>query len=154
MVPKSIAAVAGAGIIALGAGAFLATQNETAPLSVVETVSSTTSCGDTNLPEDTRICGVRGFLLNGSLYNMQGAVQFCKWKAANPGEWTRLKSYLASTTPPLNIVTWLGAHIRDDIQAFLLANNNIGSTMPENNSPNICGGKILAPPTNLQTTTG
>lgn len=89
-------------------------------------------------------CGAAGTIRYASLNNLQGAAQFCKWKAANPGEWSRIKGYAETGTMPTNIVTWLGAHIMQDIQAYFYTGAPAFTIAP-NTAPNVCKTPIPAP---------
>ena len=133
---------------ALGAagGASLAPQSTSA-----EPQTYAVNCGDYNEPEDERVCATRGYLLWGMLVNIQGADQFCKWRAANPGEWTRIKGYLSTGTVQTPIITWFGAGLRDVVQTYFAASGR-PVAMPPNTAPNKCGGKLVAPPTGLTVT--
>lgn len=144
--PKTAAAIASAAVI--GGAAFVAGSQSNEPQSVAESPI----CDATGTAVDSGACGAQGVILHGLLYNIQGAVQFCKWKAANPGEWSRLQAYLGapSTSPPGIVVTWFGAALRDAIQAYSFAYGQ-PAAMPIP-APNACGGKLIAPPTNVQVT--
>jgi len=105
-------------------------------------------CNDwvTPVPLTTGECQAAGTIRYVALVNLQGAVQFCKWRSANPGEWTRLKEYAKTGAQPLDIVTWMGSSIKNEIEAYFV----VGApsfTMTPNNAPNACTGKLVAPPT-------
>jgi hypothetical protein len=95
-----------------------------------------------NIP--TQACFAAGVIRNVSLSNLQGAAQFCNWKKANPGEWSRLKAYAETGGAPANIVTWFGGHILNDLQAYFATGAPEFIIQP-NNAPNICKTP-LAPP--------
>lgn len=95
-------------------------------------------------PQNAQACFAAGVIRNVSLSNLQGAAQFCKWRSANPGEWTRLKGYASSGTKPTQIVTWLGAHILNDLEAYFAAGAPPFTIAP-NTAPNVCRTP-LAPP--------
>jgi hypothetical protein len=145
---KVAAGLAAAVVFASGgiAGSVLSTESTTAET----TTTVEPFCGESVVPTDPKLCASRGFILYGSLYNIQGAGQFCKWKAANPGEWTRIKAYI-NTRTTAQVTTWFGASLRDQVQAYLAADGPT-TTMPANNTPNACKTP-LSPPTDLQTTT-
>jgi hypothetical protein len=91
-------------------------------------------------------CHAAGIIRFYALNSIQGAVQFCKWRAANPGEWSRLQGYATSNTPPLNIITWMGAAVRQQLEAYFAAGGPTFTIQP-NTAPNICGaGKLVKPP--------
>lgn len=145
------AALTGAALLAFGGatGAVLSTEaTESETTTVVLPV-----CGVTGQPLDESLCTVQGVLLYGMFYNIQGAGQFCKWSAANPGEWARIKGYVTNpSVPPERIVTWFGAALRDAAQAYAYAEAVAGKAVPPNNVPNKCKTP-LSPPSNLQVTT-
>lgn len=120
------------------------------------TVAGTQLAASDPAPVGTKWCdGIDLFMTDGecfaagvirfiSLHNLQGAAQFCKWKAANPGEWSRIKQYAATEVAPLNIVTWFGGHIKNDLEAYFAT--GAGSfTIQPNPAPNVCKTP-LAPP--------
>jgi hypothetical protein len=147
--------VAGAAVLAVG-GFATANQLDIVPLSATATTTVTGTpmgCEDWAGTFTQRECFAAGVIRNVSLYNLQGAAQFCKWKAANPGEWTRLKGYSATGTAPTGIVTWLGGHIQNDLQAYFAAGGPTFTILP-NTAPNICGGKLVTPPTIVGVTPG
>ena len=53
------------------------------------------------------------------IYMGNSAGQFCKWQAANPGEWSRIKD-MSDGGEPAAVVTWMGAGLRDAVQAYLV----------------------------------
>jgi hypothetical protein len=89
-------------------------------------------------------CLAAGVIRNVSLWNLQGAAQFCNWKKSNPGEWSRIQDYAKTGTAPANIITWFGGHIYNDIQAYFAAGGPTFTIEP-NTAPNICKTP-LAPP--------
>lgn len=146
-----VAAIATAG--AVGVAGLIAGDEWTNSESTAVAESAVPVCDSTGTAIDPGACGAQGILLHGALYNIQGAVQFCKWKAANPGEWSRLKGYLAapSSSTPAIVVTWFGSALRDQIQAYSYAYGN-PAQMPAMTAPNACTGRLVAPPTNVQVT--
>lgn len=137
----------GAAALALGGGAAVALNSITSESSTssVTAVAATptANCEDWNMQLTQGECFAAGIIRNVSLYNLQGAGQFCKWKSANPGEWTRLKGYAISETPPSNIVTWFGAHIKNDLEAYFATGAPTFIIAP-NTAPNVC--KTPVPP--------
>ena len=89
-------------------------------------------------------CFAAGTIRYVSLYNLQGAAQFCKWALANPGEWSRLKSAALIGEPASNIVTWMGGHIKNDLEAYDATGAPVFSIQP-NTAPNKCGTPLAAP---------
>jgi hypothetical protein len=88
-----------------------------------------------------------------ALANVQPAKPFCTWKAANPGEWSRLSAYASSGTPPTQIVTWQGGSILNSLQAYFVTGAppfTLQITLP----PNACGGKLIKPPLIVGVTPG
>jgi hypothetical protein len=147
---SAVAVVAAAGI-AIG-GATMLTDNSTTALVVAPT---TQNCGDWGVTMTQGECQAAGVIRYVALYNLQGSAQFCKWRGANPGEWSRLNSYAASATLPQNIVTWFGASIRNEIEAYFatgaptMSYQTPGGTVAgiqPNTSQNACTGKVLAAP--------
>ena len=80
-----------------------------------------------------------------ALTNLQGAVQFCKWRDANPGEWSRLKGYSSTGTQPEQIVTWMGGSIKNELEAYFVTGAPTFTIQP-NTAPNACTGKLVKPP--------
>ncbi len=163
MTPKKKRVAVGAGtaaaVVALAAGGFVAGDTGIAPFSAAETTTvqlapATMGCNDWDVTLSTGECQAAGTIRYVSLYNLQGAVQFCKWRAANPGEWSRLKTYASDGQSPANIVTWMGGHIQNDLQAYFVAggpvfdnpSTTVVESIPPNTSPNACTGKLVAPP--------
>lgn len=150
------AIAAGVGAVALAATGFVAGSTDIAPLSATATTTVTATpmgCNDWSGSFTQKECFAAGTLRT-ALENLMPAVQFCKWKAANPGEWSRLKSYLSSGTPPTNIVTWLGGSIRDEMAAYLVAGGPPYSVPLNPLPPNACTGKLVTPPTVTGVTPG
>ncbi len=150
------AIAAGVGALVLGAGGFaVANQAGITPLSATETTTSvvgTKGCNDWPGTFTDGECMAAGFTLT-ALHNLQPAVQFCKWKAANPGEWSRLSSYASTGTHSTQIVTWLGGSIQNELEAYFGTRAppfTLQITLP----PNACGGKIIKPPIITGTTSG
>lgn len=141
-----IAAVGAAAALFVGGGAL---GSQLASESSVAVTEELPFCGEGGPPLDLGLCGVQG-TVKGLLYNMQGAAQFCKWRAANPGEWSRVKAMFLSPQkqPPSGVVTWFGASLRDLSQAYAYA-EGAPYTIPPNTAPNACKTP-LAPPTNVK----
>jgi hypothetical protein len=107
--------------------------------------------------EPEKICGGFGIVLSDgecfaagairfvALHNLQGAAQFCKWRAANPGEWARLKIFAGTgDVDNINVVTWLGSSIKNTLEAYL-ATGAPPFVIQPNTAPNVCKTP-LAPP--------
>lgn len=139
----AVAAITGAAVLAATGvtGAVLVNSDSTTATST----STVMGCNDWPVQLTTGECQAAGTIRYVSLTNLQGAVQFCKWKAANPGEWARLMAYSETGGTPASIVTWMGGHIRDDLEAYF-ATGAPEFIIKPNTAPNICGGKIVAPP--------
>ena len=140
----AIASIA-AGAVVLAAGAGIVGNNLNS--SATATDPTQKNCDLTGMMMTAGECGAASLIRVGSLVNIQPAVQFCKWKAANPGEWARLNSYMHSKdeAEASNIVTWFGASLKNQLQAYFYTG------APEfdlivNNPPNACGGKLVTPP--------
>lgn len=139
---------AGVAAVALAAGGFGVAQTGISPFSATETTtvsSEAMGCEDWSGSYTQRECFAAGVIRNVSLGNLQGAVQFCKWRNANPGEWSRLKGYASSGAAATQIVTWMGGHILNDLQAYFAAGGPAFTILP-NTAPNACTGKLFAPP--------
>lgn len=152
---KALAAVAGAAVLAIG-GYAVADQAGVTPLSATATTTVTGTpmgCNDWQGSYTTRECYAAGTLRT-AMENLMPAVQFCKWRDANPGEWSRLKAYLATATPPTQIVTWMGAAIRDEMGAYLNAGGPPYSIPLNPLPPNACTGKLVKAPTIVGVTPG
>ena len=145
------ALAAGAGALVLAATGFVAGGTDISPLSATATTTVTGTqmgCEDWSGSFTQRECFAAGVIRNVSLGNLQGALQFCKWKAANPGEWSRLKNYSETQQAPNPaIVTWFGGHIYNDLQAYFAAGAPTFVIQP-NTAPNIC--KTPLPPPTVQ----
>lgn len=89
-------------------------------------------------------CFAAGIIRNVSLGNLQGSGQFCTWKKANPGEWLRLKNYSETQGLPDKVITWFGAHIQNDIEAYFAAGGDVFIIKP-NIAKNICHTPLPAP---------
>ena len=132
---------------ALAAGGFTASQE----LGPAETITATTTiatkgCNDWPGTFSDGECAAAGATIT-ALQNIQSAVQFCKWKFANPGEWARLVSYAATGTHSTSILTWLGGSIQNSLEAYF-GTHAPGFPLPVSPLPaNACGGKLLTPPT-------
>lgn len=141
------ALAAGAGVVALAAAGFVAGGTDISPLSATETTTvaaGAMGCEDWPVQLTQRECFAAGVIRNVSLSNLQGALQFCKWKAANPGEWSRLKGYATTGTAPTAIVTWFGGHIQNDLQAYFAAGGPPFTILP-NTAPNVCKTPLSPP---------
>lgn len=139
---RTLAAVGAAlavGTVGVVAGSQLV--GSSSPAAVSTTVANCEDWG----PLPASSCFAGGIIRNVSLHNLQGAVQFCKWRDANPGEWSRLKGYASTGTTPTSIITWMGSHIQNDLQAYFAAGGPVFTIAP-NTAPNACTGKLLAPP--------
>jgi hypothetical protein len=151
------AMAAGVGAIVLAVGGFTAAdQLGVTPLSATETTTvaaGAMGCNDWPGAYTQRECFAAGTLLT-SLQNLQPAVQFCKWRDANPGEWTRIQGYASTATLPTQIVTWMGAHIRDDVMAYLAAGGPTFTLALATPPPNACTGKLVKPPAIVGVTPG
>lgn len=143
---RQLAIVGAASVLFLGGGAV---GSQLAPeTAAVETFPA---CGEGGPQIDTGLCGAQN-AIKAFFHNAQGAGQFCKWKAANPGEWSRVKNMMNNpqTNPPDGVVTWFGASLRDLTQAYAWAQGS-AYIIPPNTAANICKTP-LAPPTNLRVT--
>jgi hypothetical protein len=133
--------------VALAAGGFVLAGSDISPLTATETVvvtPPTMGCNDWPVQLSTGECQAAGTIRYVSLVNLQGAAQFCKWKSANQGEWSRLKAYAASTTPPMDVVTWLGSSILNQLQAYFVTGAP-SFVMPVNDAPNKCRTPLPPP---------
>jgi hypothetical protein len=144
LAPKIVAGVAAVALAAGGAvaGSQLASSTET--VTVAAATPAPPGCNDWPVELTAGECQAAGIIRYVALINLQGAAQFCKWRAANPGEWSRLKGYASSGTPPASIVTWLGASIKNDLEAYL-ATGAPTFTIGANTAPNVCRTPIPAP---------
>lgn len=142
-------ALGGVAVLAAGVASAAVIGNQTAS-SVTTTLQDGTpvvelrNCGDFNQMMPDSSCFAAGTIRFVSLYNMQGAAQFCVWSKANPGEWLRLQNYAKTNTLPSDIVTWFGGHIKNDLQAYFAAGGPAFTIQP-NTAPNRCKTP-LAPP--------
>jgi hypothetical protein len=102
-----------------------------------------TRCGEWEALYTPRECGAAGLIRYAALHNLQGAAQFCKWRAANPGEWQRLRE-MAQTGTTAQVRSWMGAAIRDVLQAYAEAGGPTFTIAP-NESPNVCRTPLPAP---------
>lgn len=130
-------------LAAAGAGTALVASNDSTTGAVASTPSM--GCNDWAVTLTLGECQAAGIIRYVALVNIQGAAQFCKWRSANPGEWTRIKGYASTATIPTNIVTWFGSSLRDEVQAYLITGAPT-FTMPTNTAPNACSGKLVKPP--------
>jgi hypothetical protein len=110
------------------------------------------SCEDWNLSLSDGECFAAGTIRFVLFHNLQGAAQFCKWKAANPGEWSRLKGFAQTKTPPTNIITWFGGAQLNALEAYF-ATGAPTFTIQPNTSTNVCKTP-LTPPTVAGVTPG
>jgi hypothetical protein len=138
------AAAAGAAALALAAGGVIAATSigDSSSSSVATTPPS--GCNDWPGTWTQRECFAAGAVQT-ALANIQPAVQFCKWRAANPGEWSRLQAGARSGVQAASIVTWMGSAVRDQLDSYRYAGAppfELAIVLP----PNACGGKLLAPP--------
>jgi hypothetical protein len=143
------AIAAGAGAVVLTAGGFAtASQLDIAPLSATATTTTTVGamgCNDWPVQLTTGECQAAGIIRYIALTNLQGAAQFCKWRDANPGEWSRLNGYSSSGTTPASIVTWMGGSIKNELEAYFVTGAPTFTIEP-NTAPNACTGKLVKPP--------
>lgn len=144
-----VAVAAGAGAVVLAAGGFTAADRlDITPLSATATTTvaaGAMGCNDWPVQLTPGECQAAGVIRYVSLVNLQGAAQFCKWRTANPGEWSRLKQAASTGEDPASIVTWMGSHIRDDLLAYR-ATGAPPFTITPNTAPNACSGKLVKPP--------
>lgn len=147
MISRNLAiagAVAAIGITGFGIGV----SGDISPFSATQTQTMLSTPQEPNCEFGSGIptpaCFAAGIVRNVSLYNLQGAGQFCVWRNANPGEWTRLKDYASSGATPSQIVTWFGSHIRNDLEAYF-ATGAPPFTISPNTSPNRCRTPLPAP---------
>lgn len=83
-------------------------------------------------------CLAAGTIRYVSLPNLQGAKQFCKWREDNLGEWVRLKTYAETgETVQLNVVTWMGLHVKNDLEAYFAIKAPPFVLLP-NPTPGVC----------------
>jgi hypothetical protein len=92
-----------------------------------------------------RECFAAGILRYVALTNLQGAAQFCKWRAANPGEWSRLRAYAEAPSTKPAITTWFGVGLRDVLEAYSVLGAPPFTIVP-NTAPNRCRTPTLAAP--------
>ncbi len=157
MTTRNVLTASALALVGLG-GLATATATDILPLSATETTTVSAGamgCNDWPSQLTQKECFAAGVILTG-FQNLQPAVQFCKWKAANPGEWSRLKTYAATggTTPPSQIVTWFGSSIRDDLLAYAVIGAPGFALELTNPPPNACTGKLVKPPIVLGVTPG
>lgn len=149
-----VAALIG-GLIALAAIVVYMTtrDNNLQPRFGLSAPNATMNCENWGVQLTSNECFAAGTIRNVSLQNLQGAGQFCKWKAANPGEWNRLLNYAGTEAAPNPvIVTWFGGHIYNDLQAYFAAGGPTFTIQP-NTALNICKTP-LRPPTVTGVTPG
>lgn len=144
LAPKLIAGVAAVALAAGGAvaGSQLAASTET--VTVAAATPAPPGCNDWPVTLTTGECQAAGTIRYVALVNLQGAAQFCKWRAANPGEWSRLKGFASTRAAPASIVTWLGASIKNEIEAYF-ATGAPTFTIGPNTAPNACRTPLPAP---------
>lgn len=151
---KAFAVGAAAIVVAVGVGVTgsqLRDDNDSPRL----TASGPTTMGCNDWPGvfmTSGECFAAGTIRYVSFTNLYNAGQFCKWQAANPGEWNRLQQYAKDKVTPTNIVTWLGGHIKNDLEAYF-ATGAPTYTMAFTPPPNRCKTPI-APPTVTGVTPG
>lgn len=138
--PRRTFAVVAAGAAFVGGYAGSALLSSSA----AEPAPATMGCENWAGTYTQKECFAAGVIRNVALYNLQGAAQFCKWRPANPGEWTRLKGYASSGIAPQEIVTWFGASIRNQLEAYFAAGAP-AFTIEPNTAPNRCKTPIAAP---------
>lgn len=132
---------AGVAALALAAGGYAVATVTSSPQSVTTTTAM--GCEDWGSSFTSGECFAAGTIRFVSLYNLQGAAQFCVWRKANPGEWLRLKTYASDGQAPQRIVTWFGGSIRNQLEAYFATGAPMFSIQP-NTSPNVC--KTPLPP--------
>lgn len=128
--------VASLAIGAVVAGDQLITAESSQSLPTEPTQIETKMCEDWGYMSDGE-CWAAGAIRFVAFNNLQGAAQFCKWRAANPGEWNRLKGYAETETTPVNIVTWFGAAQKNMLEAYF-ATGAPTFTIQPNTAPNVC----------------
>jgi hypothetical protein len=152
---RSIALIAAAAAAGLGLGLLVAgddilpvsPETRSAEIPEARTLQSgEMPCGDFGgILMTSGECFAAGTIRFVGLYNLQGAAQFCKWRAANPGEWTRIKTYAGTGDKTnVNVVTWLGGSIVNGLEAYFVLGAPVFTIQP-NTSPNRCKTP-LAPP--------
>ena len=156
---RTVAIFAAVGIALGGLGALVGHEAGVAFLDESESAPRAAAapdekvCGDFGIVLSDGECSAAGALRFVALYNLQGAAQFCKWKTANPGEWSRLKTYAGTgDATNVNVVTWLGGSIRNILEAYLVTGAPPFTIQP-NTAPNVCKTP-LAPPVVAGVTTG
>lgn len=129
-----VVALVTAGALALGgSGALVANE-------LVNTQAASEppkSCEDWGVSLPDEQCFGAGIIRNVSLQNLQGAAQFCNWKKANPGEWLGLKSMAETRQQPSKMITWMGNHILNDLQAYFVLGGTPFVLKPPT-APNVC----------------
>lgn len=145
---------AGVGALALAVGGVVAGSELASSTETVTVVAETTppGCNDWPVELTTGECQAAGTIRYVALANLQGAAQFCKWRDANPGEWSRLKGYATTEAPPASIVTWFGSSIKNELEAYF-ATGAPTFTIAPNTAPNACRTP-LPPPTVAGVTPG
>lgn len=141
MTTRALFAGAAAVVVLSAAGG---TARGTALVPLVSETTVAVGCEDWTVQLTAGECFAAGIIRNVGLYNLQGAGQFCKWKPANPGEWSRLKTFAETGALPLNIVTWFGGSIKNWLEAYFATGAPTFTILP-NTAPNICKTP-LAPP--------
>jgi hypothetical protein len=135
---KLAAGAIGAALLVGGVGtSTLLTSEQSVP-------AGTMNCEDWSVQLTQGECFAAGAIRNVALSNLQGAAQFCIWRKANPGEWSRLKSYAETENPPEQIVTWFGSGLRNLLEAYFATGAPTFTIVP-NTAPNICRTPLPAP---------
>lgn len=145
MVRPLLAGAAAVGALAIGVGGYAVADQLGGTSTTLATTTAAMGCNDWPVTMTLGECQSAGIIRYVALYNLQGAAQFCKWKAANPGEWSRLKTAAQSGERPTSIATWLGASIGNMLEAYDVTGAPPFTIAP-NTAPNACGGKLVAPP--------
>lgn len=111
-------------------------------------------CALTTPPTADPCLAAQGFLRYvfwGALVN---ATVFANWQKANPGEWARLQSHLAtpicsngSNGQPQDMITEFGAALYAEIQAYACALGTESIMLPPPNPPPAAGAKDKKAPT-------
>lgn len=135
-----------AGVLALG-GFVAADSFDATPLSATQVVTTSPElkgCNDWPIQLTTKECFAAGTIRT-ALQNIQPAIQFCKWKAANPGEWSRLRALALTPGGTPQIATWMGTAVMNQLQAYQAVGAppfELQIQLP----PNACGGKLISAP--------
>lgn len=133
-----------ASALALGTVGIVAGSTLTSSESSSTPTSQTQNCEDWIGSFTSGECFAAGIIRFVFLTNVQGAAQFCKWKGANPGEWSRLNNYAQTGTTPTNIITWFGAALKNMLESYF-ATGAPAFTIQPNTAPNICKTPLSPP---------